>query len=422
MLGQADPSNQAVKTNCVSSSMEIPRQAVLKSQYELTRHVADGQIDDKDVEDAELGADLVPSCQQQGQSLVHGSSTYSSKNSELGISRIPSLKHSDLTQSQGSGSGLGTDQVPPQPLQSVTPAKSPLDPNAVCFEVTSKTLGGSTDLEDDLHHVQQVQAGGVGRLDTGAQRIWNAVVTGCRSAGSLKASQCSIQELPFTNVDELTNMSGIAPKDVHKVGYLLDLMVKLPVGEFTDKVLPTPTLPLQLNEVFTPDYFVALHNITAAAGTRPDGSVYAAFTPNHIGARISLPHTKMNVDRWRHHLRGYEMVEICQFLEFGFPVGIDLDKELECKTRNHGSSYMWYTYVDKFITKEISECGVTGPFSLSPWNNIVVSPLMTALKKPRGRRTVFDATFGEFSVNKATPGDSYLGQSTVYTYPKVRRL
>ena len=45
----------------------------------------------------------------------------------------------------------------------------------------------------------------------------------------------------------------------------LDLKVKLPDGEFTDKVLPTPTLPLQLNEVFTPDYFVALHNITAAA-------------------------------------------------------------------------------------------------------------------------------------------------------------
>ena len=193
----------------------------------------------------------------------------------------------------------------------------------------------------------------------------------------------------------------------------------MPDGEFTDKVLPTPTLPLQLNEVFTPDYFVALHNLTAAAGTRPDGSSYAEFTPNHIGARISLPHTKMNMDRWRHHLHGYEMVEICQLLEFGFPVGINLDQELECKTRNHGSSYMWYTFVDKFITKEISECGVTGPFSLSPWDNIVISPLMTAHKKPRGRRTVFDATFGELSVNNATPCDSYMGESTVYTYPKV---
>ena len=44
---------------------------------------------------------------------------------------------------------------------------------------------------------------------------------------------------------------------------------------------------------------------------------------------------------------------------------------------------------------------------------------MTAHKKPLGRRTVFDATFGDLSVNNATPGDFYQGQSTTYTYPKV---
>ena len=99
------------------------------------------------------------------------------------------------------------------------------------------------------------------------------------------------------------------------------------------------------------------------------------------------------------------MVEICQFLEFGFPIGISPEHELQCKSRNHWSSYMWYSYVDKFMMKEVSECGVTGPFSLSPWKDIVVSPLMTAHKKPRGRRTVFDATYGDLSVNNATTGD-----------------
>ena len=366
----------------------------------------------------ELGADLVPSCPKQSQSMASGSSTRCNKNSELGTFRIPSLQHSVDGQSQGSDSGLGTDRLPPQLQQPLTPVVSVLDPNAVPYEVCQRASGRSlaADLSVDLQHVQQVQAGGVGRLDTGAKHLWSAVITGCKSTGSLKGT---IEELPFTDIEELPNLSGIAPKDIHKVVYHLDLKVKLPDGEFTVKVLPTPTLPLQLNEVFTPDYFVALHNITAAAGTRPDGSSYAAFTPNHIGARISLPHTKMNMDRWRHHLHGYEMVEICQLLEFGFPVGINLDQELECKTRNHGSSYMWYTFVDKFITKEVSECGVTGPFSLSPWDNIVISPLMTAHKKPRGRRTVFDATFGELSVNNATPCDSYMGESTVYTYPKV---
>ena len=225
--------------------------------------------------------------------------------------------------------------------------------------------------------------------------------------------------MPFAGVDKIPNMVGLAPKDIHKVGQLLDLKVKLPTGEFCDKVLPAPAQKISLNQDFTPDYFVALHNITASAGTRPDGSSYPAYTPNHIGARISLPHTKLRLDRWRYHLLGYDQVEICQFLEFGFPVGIEHDQVVECKTRNHGSSYMWYSFVDKCITKEVDVCGITGPFSLSPWKDIVVSPLMTAHKKPLGRRTVFDATYGDFSINNATPGDCYLGQPTSYSYPKV---
>ena len=44
---------------------------------------------------------------------------------------------------------------------------------------------------------------------------------------------------------------------------------------------------------------------------------------------------------------------------------------------------------------------------------------MTAEKKPDERRTVFDATFGDFSLNKGTPTDQYLGQAISFAYPKV---
>ena len=50
------------------------------------------------------------------------------------------------------------------------------------------------------------------------------------------------------------------------VGKLLDLKVKLPVGEFYDKVLPNPTHLQKVNSVFTSDCFVALHNLSASAG------------------------------------------------------------------------------------------------------------------------------------------------------------
>ena len=62
---------------------------------------------------------------------------------------------------------------------------------------------------------------------------------------------------------------------------------------------------------------------------------------------------------------------------------------------------------------------MTGPFKRAPWWDIIISPLMTAHKKPCDRRTVFDATYGELSLNNATPGDTYLDQPCQYSFPKV---
>ena len=96
---------------------------------------------------------------------------------------------------------------------------------------------------------------------------------------------------------------------------------------------------------------------------------------------------------------GYADIEVVQFIEYGFPLGLSSEPDLECSNRNHGSSYMWYGHVDKFICSEVEEGGVAGPFSKAPWWDTIVSPLMTAHKKVMSRRTVLDATFGERSLN-----------------------
>ena len=44
---------------------------------------------------------------------------------------------------------------------------------------------------------------------------------------------------------------------------------------------------------------------------------------------------------------------------------------------------------------------------------------MTAHKKVKSRRTVYDATFGYKSLNNSTPSDSYLGLPCKYTFPKI---
>ena len=273
----------------------------------------------------------------------------------------------------------------------------------------------------DWKHVQRVQLGGVGDSLPGDKFLWQSASKMDTEEGSnVLRDSGELQELPFHTAEDIPIVLGVAPKQIHKLGSLKDKFLKLPCGSlFTDKVLPAPEVELVVNDCFTPDYFIALHNIVSAPGIKPDGTTYQACTPNHLGARVQLPHVKLKIGRWRHHLFGYENVELIQHLEFGFPIGLDSTPDLESSTRNHGSAYQWFSHVDKFICTELREGGLTGPFKLGPWWNTVISPVMTAHKKPASRRTVFDATFGDKSINKSTPSDSYMGQPTHYTFPKI---
>ena len=300
-----------------------------------------------------------------------------------------------------------------------------LDPEAENFVMRDRNLVHRgvliPDLAEDWSHVQKVQAGDPGQACLLVEDCWTSAVStsGSLAMGNNNKNVTVASPLPFHSVDDINEVLGIAPKQVFKVNSLKDRPVKMPGKNFLDKILPAPEFKLAQAEVFTPDYFVALHNIVAAPGYRGDGSVYEGFTPNHLGARISLPHIKLNIKQWRYHLTGYEHAELVQLLEFGFPLGLHSSPSLESTTRNHGSSYSWYGHVDKFICKEVNKGGMTGPFKQAPWWDTIISPLMTAHKKPCSRRTVFDATFGELSLNNATPGDVYLDQPCHYAFPKV---
>ena len=232
--------------------------------------------------------------------------------------------------------------------------------------------------------------------------------------------------MPFSTLENAAEGGFVIPaKPVLKVSRLQDRILPTPNGAFTDKLLPPPAHVLVPRKIFTGDYFVSLHNLVSAPGLRADSSSYPAFTANHLGARIKLAHTCLKPDRWRTHLIGYEHADIVQYLEYGFPLGLSELSELKSSTRNHGSSYGFYTHVDKFVTEEILNGGLAGPFPKAPWWDCIISPMMTAPKKPDSRRTVYDATYGDNSLNNATPNDFYLGQPCIYTYPKLddfRRL
>ena len=115
----------------------------------------------------------------------------------------------------------------------------------------------------------------------------------------------------------------------------------------------------------------------------------------------------------------YEDNSVLQFMEFGFPLGLQDDFLLKPVLTNHSSSYEYYTHVDKFVKNELEKGGMTGLFSTSPFKNVMISPLMTSHKKPCSRRTVFDASFSDYSLNINTPDKFYLDEEYDFSFPKL---
>ena len=228
-------------------------------------------------------------------------------------------------------------------------------------------------------------------------------------------------ESPFAGIADLEDCFlpevPSQAKPLLKPSSLQDTCFVLPGNlVFVDKILPPINKELVQNDAYPLDYFIGLHRLVSA----PTMS-YPAYTPNYSGARIPLQHTDLNISRWRHHLIGYEGAEITQFLEYGFPLGLSNSPPpvLQSTLRNHGSSYQYFSHLDEFLATGLERCELAGPSTVPPFSEVHVSPLMTAVKKPAGRRAVFDGTFGEYSLNNGTPTDVYLNNSFSYDFPKV---
>ena len=224
--------------------------------------------------------------------------------------------------------------------------------------------------------------------------------------------------LPFVDEDFFADSLESRPAEpLVKTSSLPEIDVHLPGNMvFKDRILPRSQHEAIPNLQYSMDYFVALSSMSSSSGHS-----WPAGTPNYCGARIKLAHSSLNIARWRHYLVGYSEPEIAWYLEYGFPLGLQDDPApvLVSAQTNHGSSYQYYTSIDKFIKTGLQKCDLVGPFRTSPFEQFHVSPLMTAPKKPSSRRPVFDASFGEHSLNNNTPSDHYLGQPMEYAYPRV---
>ena len=128
---------------------------------------------------------------------------------------------------------------------------------------------------------------------------------------------------------------------------------------------------------------------------QPLGVVYAKIydcvwrskRPNYFQVRIPLP-SFMNIQLWRQLLCNYHDNIICEYLQFGFPIGYDSMHMPSPTHNNHPSAVDYESDIDHYIQTEIQHGAMIGPFMDPPFQPTHVSPLMTVQKgdKSAGKR------------------------------------
>ncbi|CAC5391181.1 unnamed protein product [Mytilus coruscus] len=92
----------------------------------------------------------------------------------------------------------------------------------------------------------------------------------------------------------------------------------------------------------------------------------------------------LNIDFFKFMLSDYIDRSICQFLEFGFPIGCEnyTDFSAEKVVQNHKGAVEFPDDLDKYLKKEIEKKAILGPFHVNPFSHdIVISPLNSVPKK-----------------------------------------
>lgn len=151
--------------------------------------------------------------------------------------------------------------------------------------------------------------------------------------------------------------------------------------------------------------------------------VLAFGTYNFLGARLPVP-SSLNLPLWRSKLRDSDYYAVCDFLEFGWPVGLNYASSLSTDqfSRNHKGATDFPSAVDSYLSLELERGAVIGPFSSNPFSRpIVISPL-NSVPKPQSfeRRMILDLSWPTgSSINDAIPDRVYLSQPYSLVYPTI---
>ena len=139
---------------------------------------------------------------------------------------------------------------------------------------------------------------------------------------------------------------------------------------------------------------------------------------NFQGAKVTLP-SGLNVEAWRRALVGYIDSVIVEYLEYGWPIGIDRDAPLQSYQANHASARAHPADIEHYIVTELGHRAMLGPFPGPPATTCHYSPLMTRPKKDsRFRRVILDLSWPRgFSINDGISKKNYIDGPMTISLP-----
>ena len=109
---------------------------------------------------------------------------------------------------------------------------------------------------------------------------------------------------------------------------------------------------------------------------------------NYTWLRLPVP-SRLNITVWCALFRGYEDRVICDFLEFGWPLGYTNRTLPVFDLRTHRGVLTFPSAVQEYISSEISLGRVAETFADPPFHDgFVVSPLNTVAKRDSNERRV----------------------------------
>ena len=147
--------------------------------------------------------------------------------------------------------------------------------------------------------------------------------------------------------------------------------------------------------------------------------VKASKLPNYMGCRIPV-NSGLNIPKWRHYLANYWDQQLCDLLEYGFPLDFDRKCPLNSVEENHTSANDNTGHISKFLEEELQYQAILGLFHKKPID-MHISPLLVRDKQnSTAKRTIMDLSWPKgTSINNGVAKDVYLSTHYELKFPSV---